>query len=167
DTQWRSGLDNQSTPPQFIAAAQVFGELFQHDKRETHVPGYPQIYYVSNEQTVPGKRYISGETFHTDHSNHPTPPKATMLFPVSLPSQGGDTQYVNMHEAYDDLPAAIKDRIAGLKAVHVYLSKSRPVGFARLGWGDAPEGPPAGVHSLVPPQPKKGPKGVFFNPGRN
>jgi alpha-ketoglutarate-dependent taurine dioxygenase len=60
--------------------------------------GYPQIHYVSNEHTVPGKRYISGETFHTDHSNHPTPPKATMLFPVSLPSHGGDTQYVNMHE---------------------------------------------------------------------
>src|SRR5215469_17533747 len=29
----------QFTPPQFIAAAQVFGELFQHDKREMHVPG--------------------------------------------------------------------------------------------------------------------------------
>ncbi|HEY2538787.1 MAG TPA: TauD/TfdA family dioxygenase, partial [Stellaceae bacterium] len=66
--------DQQFTPPQFIAAAQIFGELFQHDKREMHVPGYPQIYYVSNEQTVPGKRYISGETFHTDHSNHPAPP---------------------------------------------------------------------------------------------
>jgi taurine dioxygenase len=60
----------QFNPPQFIAAAQIFGELFQHDKREMHVPGYPQIYYVSNEQTVPGKRYISGESFHTDHSNH-------------------------------------------------------------------------------------------------
>ena len=115
--------DQQYTPPQFVAAAQVFGELFQHDKREMHVPGYPQIYYVSNEQTVPGKRYISGETFHTDHSNHPAPPKATMLFPVSLPSHGGDTQYVNMHEAYDDLPAATKERIDDLKAVHVYLSK--------------------------------------------
>ena len=76
---------------------------------------------VSNEQTVPGKRYISGETFHTDHSNHPTPPKATMLFPVSLPSRGGDTQYVNMHAAYDDLSAATKERIDGLKALHVYL----------------------------------------------
>jgi len=47
--------------------------------------------------------------------------KATMLFPVSLSSHGGDTQYVNMHEAYDDLPAATKERIDGLKAVHVYL----------------------------------------------
>ena len=31
---------------------------------------------------VPGKRYISGETFHTDHSNHPTPPKATTMDPA-------------------------------------------------------------------------------------
>src|ERR1700720_845958 len=44
-----------------------------------------------------------------------------MLFPVALPSRGGDTQYVNMHEAYDDLPAATKERIDGLRAVHVYL----------------------------------------------
>src|SRR6266446_4149614 len=49
--------------PKPATLSQVFGELFQHDKREMHVPGYPQIYYVSNEQTVPGKRYISVETF--------------------------------------------------------------------------------------------------------
>src|SRR5258708_69748 len=74
----------QLTPPQFIAAAQVFGELFQHDKRELHVPGYPQIYFVSNEQTVPGKRYISGETFHTDHSNHPARPPRRQCYSRSL-----------------------------------------------------------------------------------
>jgi taurine dioxygenase len=123
--------DQNLTPPQFIAAAQLFGELQPHDKKELHVPGYPQMYYVSNEQTVPGKRYISGETFHTDHSNHPAPPKATSLFPVSLPSSGGDTQYVNMHEAYDDLPEDTKRRIAGLKAVHVYQSNTAHASCAR------------------------------------
>ena len=144
----------QFTPPQFIAAAQVFGELFQHDKREMHVPGYPQVYYVSNEQTVPGKRYISGETFHTDHSNHPTPPKATMLFPVSLPSRGGNTQYVNMHEAYDDLPAATKERIGGLKAVHVYLSKYSPRELRPLSEQSARQVPPPGIHPLVRTHPE-------------
>ena len=49
-----------------------------------------------------------------------------MLFPVSLPSRGGDTQYVNMHEAYDGLPPAAKERIDDLKAMHVYLSKYSP-----------------------------------------
>ena len=43
-----------------------------------------------------------------------------------MPSRGGDTQYVNMHEAYDDLPEATKERIDALKAVHVYLSKYSP-----------------------------------------
>ena len=154
------------TPPQFIAAAQIFGELFQHDKREMHVPGYPQIYYVSNEQTVPGKRYISGETFHTDHSNHPTPPKATMLFPVSLPSSGGDTQYVNMHEAYDDLPAATKERIDGLKAVHVYLSKYSPRELRPLSEDSARQVPPPGVHPLVRTHPENGRKALYLNPVR-
>ncbi len=164
-TCWWSA-DQQFTPPQFIDAAQVFGELFQHDKREMHVPGYPQIYYVSNEQTVPGKRYISGETFHTDHSNHPTPPKATMLFPVSLPSFGGDTQYVNMHEAYDNLPAATKQRIDGLKAVHVYLSKYSPRELRPLSEESARQVPPPGVHPLVRTHPENGRKALYLNPVR-
>src|ERR1700730_10005194 len=48
---------------------------FQHDKREMHVPG---------------KRYISGETFHTDHSNHPTPPKANDDGPGAAHIAAGD-----------------------------------------------------------------------------
>ena len=82
--------------------------------------------YVSNDEIVNGKRIIPGETFHTDHSNHPRPPKATTLFAVELPSSGGDTQYVNMHDAYDDLPEDTKRRIDGLKAIHVYHSKYSP-----------------------------------------
>jgi taurine dioxygenase len=113
-------------PQQFKTAAQVFGEIQPHDKKERHVPGHPSVDYVSNDEIVNGKRIIPGETFHTDHSNHPRPPKATMLFAVELPSRGGDTQYVNMHDAYGDLPEDTKRRIDGLKAVHVYLSKYSP-----------------------------------------
>src|SRR5215469_5373288 len=155
--------DQTFTPPQFIAAAEVFGELQPHDKKELHVPGYPQIYYVSNEQTVPGKRYISGETFHTDHSNHPAPPKATTLFPVSLPSNGGDTQYVNMHAAYDDLPAATKKRIDPLRAVHVYLSKYSPRELRPLSEDSARKVPPPGVHPLVRTHPENGRKALYLN----
>ena len=158
--------DQAFTPPQFLAAAQIFGELFQHDKREMHVPGWPQMYYVSNEQTVPGKRYISGETFHTDHSNHPSPPKATLLFPVALPQAGGDTQYVNMHLAYDELPAAMKARIAGLQAVHVYLSKYSPRELRPLSEESRAMVPPPGIHPLVRTHPENGKKALYLNPVR-
>src|SRR5438105_12825868 len=138
--------DQHFTPDQFKVAAQVFGELKQHDKKETHVPGHPDVYYVSNDEVVNGKRIIPGETFHTDHSNHPRPPKATMLFAVELPSRGGDTQYVNMHDAYDDLPADTKRKIEGLKAVHVYQSKYSPRSLGRITAESLRDVPPPGIH---------------------
>src|SRR6266849_7913761 len=158
--------DQKYQPADFLEAVQVFGQLQPHDKKEMHVPGFPQMYYVSNEQTVPGKRYISGETFHTDHSNHPAPPKATMLFPVSLPSTGGDTQYVNMHDAYDDLPEPTKRRISGLKAVHVYQSKYSPRELRPLSENSAKVLPPPGVHPLVRTHPENGRKALYLNPVR-
>ncbi|MBO0737338.1 MAG: TauD/TfdA family dioxygenase [Alphaproteobacteria bacterium] len=158
--------DQQFTPPQFIAAAELFGELQPHDKKELHVPGYPQMYFVSNEQTVPGKRFISGETFHTDHSNHPAPPKATLLFPASLPTTGGDTQYVNMHEAYDDLPEPTKRRIEDLNAVHVYQSRYSPRELRPLSEASARVLPPPGIHPLVRTHPENGRKALYLNPVR-
>src|ERR1700675_1182485 len=84
--------DQHFTPEQFVSAARIFGELLAHDKKERHVPGHPEVEYISNEEVVNGKRIIPGETFHTDHSNHPWPPKPTTLFAVDLPSTGGDPQ---------------------------------------------------------------------------
>ena len=153
-------------PGDFKVAAQVFGELQPHDKKENHVPGHPDVYYVSNQEVVNGRRIIPGETFHTDHSNHPKPPKATMLFAVELPSRGGDTQYVNMHDAYDDLPAATKQRIADLKAVHVYLSKYSPRPLGHLSEESRRALPPPGVHPLVRTHPENGRKALFLNPVR-
>jgi taurine dioxygenase len=153
-------------PEDFTRAVQVWGELQPHDKKELHVPGHPHMYFVSNEQTVPGKRYISGETFHTDHSNHPAPPKATILYPVSLPSHGGDTQYVNMHLAYDELSDAMKRRIDPLKAVHVYLSKYSPRELQPLNEESLKTLPPPGVHPLVRVHPENHRKALFLNPVR-
>jgi len=158
--------DQHFAPDQFKAAVQLFGELQLHDKKESHVPGHPDIFYVSNDEFVNGKRMIPGETFHTDHSNHPRPPKATTLFAVELPSSGGDTQYVNMHDAYDDLPAATRQRIDGLKALHVYQSKYSPRRLSGLNEDSRSKLPPPGVHPLVRTNPENGRKALFLNPVR-
>src|SRR5277367_4316200 len=158
--------DQDFSPEQFKTAAQVFGELLQHDKKETHVPGHPDVYYVSNDEIVNGKRIIPGETFHTDHSNHPAPPKATTLFAVELPSRGGDTQYVNMHDAYDDLPEATRRRIEGLKAVHVYQSKYSPRSLGNIDADSVRTLPPPGIHPLVRTHPENGRKALYLNPVR-
>ena len=153
-------------PDQFKAAVGLFGELQPHDKKEHHVPGHHDVSYVSNDEFVNGRRIIPGETFHTDHSNHPRPPKETTLFAVELPSRGGDTQYVNMHDAYDDLPAETKSRIDGLKAVHVYLSKYSPRPLGLLTEESRQKLPPPGIHPLVRTHPENGRKALFLNPVR-
>jgi taurine dioxygenase len=153
-------------PDDFKAAVQLFGELQVHDKKEHHVPGHPDVSYVSNDEFVNGRRIIPGETFHTDHSNHPRPPKATTLFAVELPSSGGDTQYVNVHDAYDDLPEKTKQKIDGLKAVHAYLSKHSPRPLGYLSEESRRNLPPPGVHPLVRTHPENGRKALFLNPVR-
>jgi taurine dioxygenase len=153
-------------PDEFKAAVQLFGELQPHDKKEHHVPGHPDVSYVSNDEFVNGRRIIPGETFHTDHSNHPRPPKATTLFAVELPSRGGDTQYVNTHAAYDDLPEDTRQRIDGLKAVHVYLSKYSPRPLGHLTEESRKNLPPPGIHPLVRTHPENGRKALFLNPVR-
>ncbi len=158
--------DQHFTPDQFTVAARVFGDLKQHDKKEHHVPGHPDVYYVSNNEIVNGKRIIPGESFHTDHSNHPRPPKATMLFAVDLPSRGGDTQYVNMHDAYDDLPEEMRKRIETLKAVHVYQSKYSPRSLGKIDPASLQNVPPPGVHPLVRTHPENGRKALYLNPVR-
>jgi taurine dioxygenase len=158
--------DQRFTPDQFKAAAQLFGELQPHDRKERHVPGHPDLDYISNDIFEDGKHLIPGETFHTDHSNHPRPPKATMLFAVDLPATGGDTQYVNMHDAYDDLPADTKQRIDALKAVHVYESKYSPRTLGRLSEESSRNVPPPGIHPLVRTHPENGRKALYLNPVR-
>jgi taurine dioxygenase len=153
-------------PDDFIAAVQLFGDLQAHDKKEHHVPGHPDVSYVSNDEFVNGRRIIPGETFHTDHSNHPRPPKATTLFAVELPSSGGDTQYVNMHDAYGGLPEKTKQKIDGLKAVHSYLSKHSPRPLGYLSEESRRNLPPPGVHPLVRTHPENGRKALFLNPVR-
>jgi len=158
--------DQHFEPEQFRSAVRLFGEIQPHDKKERHVPGHPGIDYVSNDEIENGRRIIPGETFHTDHSNHPRPPKATTLFAVELPSSGGDTQYVNMHDAYDDLPEDTKKKIDGLKAVHVYQSKYSPRPLGRITEESRREVPPPGIHPLVRTHPENGRKALFLNPVR-
>jgi taurine dioxygenase len=158
--------EQRLTPEQFKGAACLFGQLHPHDKKEHHVPGHPEVDYVCNDEIVGGKRIIQGETFHVDHSNHPRPPKVTTLFAVELPSNGGDTQYVNMHDAYDDLPESTRKRIEGLKAVHVYQSKYSPRALGRITEESRRNLPPPGIHPLVRTHPENGRRALFLNPVR-
>lgn len=158
--------DQKLSPADFAQAGEIFGPLMPHHHKDVRADGHPDVYVVRNERVAPGEYRIQGETFHTDHSNHPIPPKATALHPMSLPRYGGDTQFVNMHDAYDDLPEAMKRRIEGLRAVHVWESKFSPRKLRPLTEESKEELPPPGIHPLVRVHPENGRKALYLNPVR-
>jgi len=154
-------------PQQVLQAVQLFGEVFPQHNTRFALPECPQIHYISNQDKFPdGRRYIPGEGWHTDHSNDVRPPKATILHAVRLPDQGGDTQYANMAAAYDGLSAAMKQRLAGLLAIHVYQSSHSARQLMNLPESARERVPNAVLHPMARTHPETGRKAIYINPIR-
>lgn len=159
--------DQHLTPRQLLAAVRLFGEVFPQHNPRFALPECPDVHYISNQDFYPdGRRYIPGEGYHTDHSNAACPPKATVLHAVRLPDKGGDTQYVNMHLAYEALPKETKRRIDALKAIHVYQSRHSARKLMALSEEDHDQVPDAVIHPIVRTHPESRRKAIYINPIR-
>src|SRR5258708_23311254 len=159
--------DQKLNAPQFLEAMKIFGEIFlQHNPRFA-VAECPQIHYISNQDKFEdGRVYIPGEEYHTDHLNDVDPPKATALYAVKLPKTGGDTQFVNMYEAYDALPEEMKKRIDGPQARHVYQSKYSERKLPSLMEERRKIASGSVVHPIAGTHPGTSPKPIHINPIR-
>jgi alpha-ketoglutarate-dependent taurine dioxygenase len=72
--------------------------------------------------------YTRGAFFwHIDGANDAVPAKATMLTAKVLSNEGGDTLISNTYAAYDDLPAAEKKALDGVKVRHALEATQRLV----------------------------------------
>ena len=159
--------DQNLSPSQFAAAAGMFGELMEQQLKKFALPGHPEVGTISSRDlpVVDGKLHVRGENYHTDHSNFAAPPKATTLHAVALPSHGGDTQFVDVRAAFDDLPQAMKDKVLALRSPHVYESSHSPRAMAKL----TPEekaGIPQTLQPLVIRHPVSGRAALYLNTAR-
>ena len=58
--------------------------------------------------------------FHIDGGYTERPYRYTFLYALELPSTGGNTMFSNMYKAYDAVPAALKEKLNGRKAIHIH-----------------------------------------------
>jgi taurine dioxygenase len=159
--------DQKLSAPEFLQAMQLFGDVFPQHNPRFQVPDCPMIHYISNQDRFEdGKVYIPGEGYHTDHSNDAKPPKATALHAVKLPRSGGDTQFVNMCEAYAALPEKTRRRLDGLKARHVYQSRHSERKLMGLPAEKRKAIAEFVIHPLVRTHPESGRKALYINPIR-
>ena len=155
------------TPPQFMQAAEIFGPLMPQQIKKFVLPDFRLVGYNSTHDLPRknGKLQVRGENYHTDHSNDLAPPKATTLVAVEIPSHGGDTQFVDARQAFDDLPEAMQQRIVGLRSLHVHQSSRSPRSFAKLSEEEMARIPRT-LQPLVIRHPDSGRAALYLNTGR-
>ena len=159
------------TQEQQLAFAARFGELGERrkapDALASRTEGSAQIdnrvLLVTNIK-VDGKSigaFGDGEFwFHIDSGYTARPYKSTFLYAVELPkSEGGNTLFGNMYMAYDAVPAALKQKLAGRKALHIheYLRSER------VALKDDLSGSPHCWHPVFAVHPDTGRKTLFVD----
>jgi taurine dioxygenase len=156
-----------------IAFSRRFGDLdlapIQENGRR-FVEGHPEIYVVSNviENGVAIGSLGAGEAvWHTDMSYLADPPKASMLYAIEVPPAGGNTGFTNMYRAYEELPDALRRRIAGLRLKHDGTFNSG--GYVRQGIvaTDDPVASPGTYHPIVCTHPETGRRCLYLGRRRN
>ena len=102
--------DQNITRAEHVGFARYFGDLEDHPVAgsDPDHPGLVQIYRTE-------KRENYENNYHTDGQWRETPAMGCVLRCIECPPEGGDTIWVNMVQAYDNLPEEIKAKIAKLK----------------------------------------------------
>jgi taurine dioxygenase len=110
------------TATQFLEFARRIGPPEPHVIDQFHHPEHADILILSNvtKNGQPTGLADAGTYFHTDYSYLDVPARATMLYSIQVPKQGGDTLFANQYAAYDDLPSATKKKLQNLVALHHY-----------------------------------------------
>jgi taurine dioxygenase len=121
------------TDEQHIAFSRRFGELEIHIVEKYLLPGHPEILLISNVKNDAGEHIglaDAGFTWHSDTSYRRCPSRCSLLYAKEVPHDEngvalGDTVFANAIAAYEALPQAMKQRLAGLRAIHRYAMRRR------------------------------------------
>jgi len=159
--------DQALTPDDHIAFSRRLGPLEKHVLETYLLPGYPEIYRVSNKvkDGVPQGREKAGTYWHSDLSYMNPPALASLLYGLEVPPSGGDTMFCSLYAAYDALSETMKSILEGLTAVHDFGFASRGVFRAEQATQSQLDATPAVEHPVVRTHPETGRKVLFVNPG--
>jgi taurine dioxygenase len=163
--------------PALAAFARRFGDLEVNVANLHYEPDFPEIMILSNQMGADGKPVglnDAGQGWHTDMSYSKDIALANILHAQAVPVRNGksvgETQFRNMHAAYDELPAAIKDKIEGRTATHDFekfweVMRHRPGSRRPALTGEQKRKKPPVSQPLVRVHPLTGRKVLYANPG--
>jgi taurine dioxygenase len=169
-------------PKQKLSAQQLrdfsanFGRLEVNVANAYQEPGLAEVMVLSNivENGKPIGLADAGQDWHTDMSYSTMIAFTNILYGIEIPHRDGNplgnTEFCNMHAAYDGLPETWKQRLEGMTILHDFNKfwemMRRERGSARPPLTDAQRAakPPVS-HSIFMSHPITGRRVLYANPG--
>jgi taurine dioxygenase len=130
-------LKNQDLDPkQFLALGQRMGEVAEYYEPVYHHPEVKEVFVSSNVKEEDGRQVgvpKTGKFWHSDYQFMPRPFDLTLIYPQVVPSKNRGTFFINMADAYEKLPADLKEAVKDTTATHSVLRyfKIRPTDVYR------------------------------------
>ena len=170
-----------SYPKQTLTSVQLkqfserFGRLEVNVANMYQEAGLPEVMILSNkvENGKPLGLSDAGQDWHTDMSYSKMIAFTNVLYGIEIPHRDGEplgnTEFCNMHAAYDDLPEALKTQLDGMSITHnfeKFWEKMRLEKGQRPPLTDAQRAakPPVS-HPIFMTHPITGKKVLYANPG--
>lgn len=158
--------DQTLNPAEYVQGMKVFGDPMRQHLTKLLIPEHPEIAVldsrIANTKRTDGKVMpIGSRDWHTDHTNHPRPPKMTVLYAVKLPAKGGDTGFANMQAAFAGLGPDEQAELAKLKTLNSIEQDTGYVDDATRAAHTAPQS-----HPFIRTHPETGNKAIYVHPGK-
>ena len=126
--------DQTISEDQQLRFASYFGDLGSRKKAPEPLRSRAEGIRQTNEKVLlvsnikvdgaPIGAFGEGEFwFHIDSGYSARPYKYTFLYALELPSTGGNTMFSNMYKACEAVPAVLKEKLRGKKALHIHEYK--------------------------------------------
>lgn len=166
----------QLTARQQVDFSSRFGKLEINVANAYQEPGLPEVMILSNivENGRPIGLSDAGQSWHTDMSYSAIIAFANVLYGIKIPRRDGrtlgNTEFCNMHAAYDDLPFDLKQKLEGKTVLHDFNKfwemMRREKGSKRppLTEAQRKQKPPVS-HPIFLTHPLTGRKVLYANPG--
>jgi alpha-ketoglutarate-dependent 2,4-dichlorophenoxyacetate dioxygenase len=164
--------DQRLAPEQHIAFAAAFGPI-ETDRVLDQDRAAPRLGHafadISNldqkgriwDQDSRTRMYKAGnKLWHTDSSFKFRPGLCSLLYASSIAPIGGHTEFADQRAAYDALPQAMKDTLAGRVAEHCIATSRQRSGFSDFSADEAKRLPPV-PQALVRTIPESGRKSLY------
>lgn len=152
------------SPQDLWQFSRQIGPLRKHVARSYRMHELPEVVIMANQdeagnfdKTGAGR----GVGWHSDGTFEAEPPRATILHAIATPASGGNTQFINAHTAYQQLPSDLRARVEGKTAV--FRLRGRNHHTQNIVHGEDLQKLTDVEHPVIRAHPKTGRKSVFAN----